>query len=67
MLIDHPAVRAATLRDLTEVRAIARDCLDESGGDPSFEQMNVAVKAMYAALNRNLHNIRMLGPDPDPE
>ncbi len=66
MKISDPAVAAATLRDLTDVRAIAQVCLDDSDGQPSLKQMNVALKAMYAAIGRNLQNMRRLGPDVDP-
>lgn len=66
MLTTNPAVSAATLRDLTDVRAIAQNCLDESEGEPSLKEMNLALKAMYAAIGRNLHNMRRVGPDPDP-
>ncbi len=67
MLTTDPAVRSAVHRDLEQVRAIARDCLYENEGEPGLKEMNLALKAMYAAIGRNLHNMRCLGPDPDPE
>lgn len=66
MQITDPAVTAATLRDLNDVRAIAQNCLDDAEGEPNQRQMNVALKAMYAAIARNLTNIRRLGPQVDP-